>query len=167
MALSSTDSVRILHAASDCGIGVWRHFVLVVWQGKPTAESVRALERTYVQLGRELTDGFWVIGVIEAGVPQPEPKERDAIGAAMNAAGKQLRGTATALEATGFLAVTIRAALATMVLLTRASFPRGFMATLDEAARWTKLRAPGVDDARVLVERFEQMRTEVRGRTGR
>ncbi len=162
MALS-TESVRILHAAPDCGIGVWRHFVLIVWRQKPTAESVAALRRTYVQLGRELPDGFWALGAIEAGAPQPEAAERTAIADAMNAAGSQMRGSVVVLEATGFLAATIRTALGAMILLTRAKFPRAFVATLDEAASWMRARAPGVDPHE-LVERFEEMRSAVRAR---
>jgi hypothetical protein len=165
--ISASENLRVLYTAPDCGIGVWRHFAFVLWQSRPTAESVRALERTYVQLGKELADGFWVLGVIEAGVAQPEAAERDAIGDAMNAAGKQLRGTATVLEATGFLAATIRGALGAMVLLTRSQFPRAFVGSLREAAAWMKARAPGVDDPKVLVERFEEMRADVRARTGR
>jgi hypothetical protein len=164
---SPDEPVEIVHVAPDCGIGTWRHFVLVVWQGKPTAQSVRALHDTYVRRARAESDGFWAFGAIEAGVAQPDAPERTAIADAMNAAGSAMRGSVVALEAKGFVAATIRTALGAMIMMTRAKFPRAFVATVDEAAHWMRARAPGAEDPRVLVERFEELRRVTRTRTAR
>lgn len=151
-------AAEVSYAARDLATGHWKNLCVVVWRDAPTMESAEELRQQYLALARTAAGGFFSFGVIEAGVPNPDEQVRKAISAAMDAVERELLGAAVVVEATGFSGAALRAALATMSMLTRSRFPRRFFGTVEDAAAWTVARVPDLGPVSGLITTMADFR---------
>ena len=152
--------LNVTHRSDDLWIAHWGNVCFVTWRAKPTVESATAMARHYLTLARQHPRGFFTFGTIEANVPNPDEAARKAISAAMDSVEKHLLASAVAVEGTGFAVAALRAALATMSMLTRARFPRKFFADVDAAAAWMAKGWPELGDAPSIVSAFSEFRAK-------
>lgn len=159
--MSTGGAPEITYAAHDLAMGRWKNVSFAVWRAKPTVESAVVLQDRYLALAKQAPAGFFTFGVIEAGVPNPDAPAHRAITAAMDAVENELLGAAVVVEATGFAAAALRAALATMSMLTRVRSPRRFFASVDAAAIWTAQLMPDLGGPNALMTSFNQFRASI------
>lgn len=150
--------VEVMHKGDDLWIAHWGNVCFVTWRNKPTVEGATALGRHYLTLARKNPKGFFTFGTIEANVPNPDEPARKAISASMDAVEKHLLASAVAVEGTGFAVAALRAALATMSMLTRSRFPRKFFSTVGDAAAWMAKGWPELGKEETIAHAFAEFR---------
>lgn len=164
-------STEILLVSEDLVLGRGGNLSIVIWRRKPTGAGAAALEQHYRSMMSRFPQGFASLIVIEDGTPTPDDHLRRQITATMDAPGERLSHVAVVLESKGFAAAALRAALASMSMVTRSRFPRRFVGSVDEAVSWM---ASGVRDdlgrelsVSAILRGVADLRHAVRGREGR
>lgn len=164
-------STEMLLVSEDLVLGRGGNLSIVIWRRKPTGAGATALEQHYRSMMSRFPKGFATLIVIEEGTPNPDDHLRRQITATMDSPGERLSHVAVVLEAKGFAAAALRAALASMSMVTRSRFPRRFVASVDEAIEWM---ASGIQDdagrelsAAEILRGVAELRRAVRDREGR
>ncbi len=152
---------QVTYATHDLAMGEWKNLFFGVWRAKPTVESAEMMRARYLALADRYPSGFFSFGLIEADVPNPDERARKAISAAMDAAEDRLLGATVVLEATGFGGAALRAALATMSMLTRSRFPRRFFGSVEDAAVWAARIMPDLGGASAIQATFARFRGQI------
>lgn len=155
---------EIFYKGERLTVGLWNNVFLVLWRAKPQLTDIEPLRRGYdAMVGRSAGEKFLVWVIIEPQVGMPEDNVRVAIANAMDAVARQISASLAVMEATGFVAVAVRAVLTAITAFSRKEYPSKFFSTADEAATWGSAWVTGAD-ARpvapaVLVQKVRSFRT--------
>lgn len=152
----SPSAVEVLLTSPDLLLGRWGNLSVTLWRDKPTSAGATSLERHYRSMITRYPSGFVSLIVIGAGTPAPDESIRKLITSTMDGAGDHLLSVGVVLEAQGFAAAALRAALTSMSMLTRSRFPRRFVSSVGEALEW--LSASVRDDEGRPAQRMELAR---------
>ncbi|WP_437486794.1 hypothetical protein WME75_04530 [Sorangium sp. So ce1014] len=128
-----SETAELLERTDAYVVAVWRRLMLLVWRGKASAAGI--------DRSRELFDrwaanqpggaGFLVVLPLQPTGP-PDEESRAAMQRAARSPSRHLRGTATLVEAEGFIAASVRSI---MMRLQSRQAPNLFR-TADEVATW-------------------------------
>jgi len=114
-------------------VATWSNVCISLVRDQLTTADVRTVRRVYESLAAEHDSGFVAIILAPQGVGMPSEDAREAITEVMKGLEHRIAAMAGILEATGFKAATLRTAMATMALISRATYPRKIFASIDEA----------------------------------
>jgi hypothetical protein len=114
-------------------VATWSNVCISLVRDQLSIADVRMVRRVYETLAAEQPAGFVAIIVAPQGVGMPADDARQAITDVMKGLEHRIAAMAGILEASGFKAAALRTAMATMALLSRATYPRKIFASIDEA----------------------------------
>lgn len=129
-------SAETLLVSPDLVLGRSGNLSIAIWRSKPTAAGAAALDRHFRSMSTTHPDGFGSLIIIEEQTANPDEAMRRAITDTMDRAAEELLSVAVVLEAKGFAAAALRAALTGMSMMTRSRFPRRFVSSVEEALPW-------------------------------
>jgi hypothetical protein len=112
----------------------WKTLVYAVWRQQPTLPLIQTLGRQYQQHARRYPQGFYVMIIVEDGVPIPDGEQRIAIERAEKEAAMHIKAMVGVQEAKGFLGAAIRSAMLGMILATTTPYRRHICANVVEGA---------------------------------
>ncbi len=115
---------------------LWKEVFRLVDRGAMRSSAYAAIE----QCGRDLiarnATGIAALVIIPSVAKPPPDEVRKAISNLMTRVGADLRCACWLVEGTGFRAAAVRAALASLQLVVRSSYPTRVCATIEDAIGW-------------------------------
>jgi hypothetical protein len=127
---------RLLLADEKVLVGSFSNICVVVWRGVPTLDAIERVGASYTRMRGEFPTGFAPIVIVEDGVGLPEEPVRQKMADLMDRQGKSILSMAGVQEASGFRGSAIRSVLTAINLLSTATYPRKFFASVEQAVLW-------------------------------
>jgi hypothetical protein len=135
----------------------WQSLAIIVWKQQPQPPLIQALGEHYQSMSRRYSNGFYVMVIVEDGVPLPDAKQRDSIADAEKRGSAKIKAIVGVQEASGFLGAAIRSVLLGMSLATRSPYRRHICANVMEAATWLNKLESNFDKS-YLVDIIHELR---------
>jgi len=150
-ALSSA-KVEILERTDVYVVATWRRIMLLVWRAQANVAGIERSRKFFESWARELPGGAVFVVVIPRPRTRPPDEETRAAMERVSAAPEGFyRGTATLIEAEGFIAASVRAIMMRLQAHGVQGLPPNIFRTPAEVAAWAVdiLADPGVTGERL------------------
>jgi hypothetical protein len=150
--------VSVEESSKDHVLAAWDRVVILFFQGKTSAASVRRCEHLIEEHSRRRGEQVLLLTIVDVAAPLPALEVRTEIAGALHRLNGKLARSAVVFEGEGFRAASVRAVVAGVSLFARAAYPHRIFSRVGAAARFLAGGADGVPAPHELIRAVSQAR---------